>query len=213
MIVTREAIRFRRHGQLVEISGFHPRTTLLDYLRLDQRHFGTKEGCAEGDCGACTVALGRVHDGRIRYEPVNACILLLGQIDGAELVTVEDLATEGALHPVQAAMVAHHGSQCGFCTPGIVMSLFALYHEAERPVTRDAVNDALAGNLCRCTGYRPIVDAALLACADDPDDSFSERASEATAGLRNLNDSADVVVGDPGVSSQAPRAKNPLRLS
>ena len=172
--------------RLVEISGFHPRTTLLDYLRLDQRHFGTKEGCAEGDCGACTVALGRVHDGRIRYEPVNACILLLGQIDGAELVTVEDLATEGALHPVQAAMVAHHGSQCGFCTPGIVMSLFALYHEAERPVTRDAVNDALAGNLCRCTGYRPIVDAALLACADDPTTLSRNELRKQPPGLRNL---------------------------
>jgi xanthine dehydrogenase small subunit len=150
----------------VEVGDFAPRTTLLDYLRLNERSTGTKEGCAEGDCGACTVALGRFKDGRLVYEPVNACILLLGQIDGAELVTVEDLADTG-LHPVQAAMVEHHGSQCGFCTPGIVMSLFALYHEGARPVTRQAVNDALAGNLCRCTGYRPIVDAALQACGQD----------------------------------------------
>jgi xanthine dehydrogenase small subunit len=210
MIVTREAIRFWRHGQPVEISGFHPRTTLLDYLRLNQRHFGTKEGCAEGDCGACTVALGRIREGRIRYEPVNACILLLGQIDGAELVTVEDLAAEGALHPVQAAMVAHHGSQCGFCTPGIVMSLFTLYREGERPVTRDAVNDALAGNLCRCTGYRPIVDAALRACAEDPADSFATRSSEVTAGLQNLDDSADVFIGDAAQFFAGPASEESL---
>jgi xanthine dehydrogenase small subunit len=162
--VTRDAIRFLRRGQEVEIRNFHPRTTLLDHLRMQERSFGTKEGCAEGDCGACTVALGRVKNGRLTYEAFNACILLLGQVDGADLVTVEDLARDGELHPVQQAMVAHHGSQCGFCTPGIVMSLFTLYQEGERPVTRQAVNDALAGNLCRCTGYRPIVDAALEAC-------------------------------------------------
>jgi xanthine dehydrogenase small subunit len=117
----------------VQIGGFHPRTTLLDYLRLQERSTGTKEGCAEGDCGACTVAIGRVKNGRFVYEPVNACILLLGQVDGAEIVTVEDLAQGETLHPVQSAMVANHGSQCGFCTPGIVMSLFTLYQEGERP--------------------------------------------------------------------------------
>ncbi len=119
---------------------FHPRTTLLDYLRLQERRVvSTKEGCAEGEYGACTVALGRVRGGRAHYEPINACILLLGQIDGAELVTVEDLAANGELHPVQAAMVSTHGSQCGFCTPGIVMSLFTLYHEGEPPLSRGAV--------------------------------------------------------------------------
>ena len=204
--MTREAIRFWRHGQPVEISDFHPRTTLLDYLRLDQRHFGTKEGCAEGDCGACTVALGRLRDGRVRYEPVNACILLLGQIDGAALVTVEDLASEGALHPVQAAMVAHHGSQCGFCTPGIVMSLFALYQEGERPLSREAVNDALAGNLCRCTGYRPIVDAALRACAEEPEPESPEIA----AALERLEDREDVFVGDATHFFAAPASESSL---
>ncbi len=111
----------------------------------------------------------------IVYEPVNSCIVLLGQADGAEIVTVEDLADETGLHPVQAAMVEHHGSQCGFCTPGIVMSLFALYHEAPRPVSRETINDALAGNLCRCTGYRPIVDAALSVCAAPASDKFARR--------------------------------------
>jgi xanthine dehydrogenase small subunit len=157
--LAREAIRFWRQGRPVEVSGFHPRTTLLDYLRLEERRVGTKEGCAEGDCGACTVALGRVRDGRVHYEPVNACILLLGQVDGAEVVTVEDLASKGELHPVQSAMVGQHGSQCGFCTPGIVMSLFTLYHAKEKPLSREAVNDALAGNLCRCTGYEGILRA------------------------------------------------------
>ena len=161
--MAREAIRFWRQGRPVEVSGFHPRTTLLDYLRLEERRVGTKEGCAEGDCGACTVALGRVRDGQVHYEPVNACILLLGQVDGAEIVTVEDLAAGGELHPIQSAMVANHGSQCGFCTPGIVMSLFALYHEGERPLSREAVNDALAGNLCRCTGYLQIIEVIAAA--------------------------------------------------
>lgn len=194
--MVRDAIRFWRNGQAVEISGFHPRTTLLDYLRLQERRVGTKEGCAEGDCGACTVALGRMRGGRVHYEPVNACILLLGQIDGAELVTIEDLATNGELHPVQAAMVAQHGSQCGFCTPGIVMSLFTLYHEGERPLSRESANDALAGNLCRCTGYRPIVDATLQACGGPPNDAFSASGERTAQGLMSLADGRDVFMGD-----------------
>ncbi len=204
--MTRNAIRFWRHGRPVEISDFHPRTTLLDYLRLNQRHFGTKEGCGEGDCGACTVALGRVRDGRVRYEPVNACILLLGQVDGAELVTVEDLAAGGTLHPVQAAMAAHHGSQCGFCTPGIVMSLFALHQEGERPVNRDAINDALAGNLCRCTGYRPIVDAAVAACAEPPVfDGLAEPRSLSPDSQRE-----DLFVGNSTAFFAAPASEDSL---
>jgi len=210
--VTREAIRFWRHGRVVEVSGFHPRTTLLDYLRLQERKLGTKEGCAEGDCGACTVALGRVRGGRVRYEPVNACILLLGQVDGAELVTVEDLAVGDELHPVQAAMVAHHGSQCGFCTPGIVMSLFTLYHEGDGPPSREAVNDALAGNLCRCTGYRPIVDAALQACGDHPNDTFAHATEQNVQGLTALADGRDVFVGDGARFFAAPATEDSLAV-
>lgn len=208
--MTREAIRFWRHGRVVEVTGFHPRTTLLDYLRLQERKLGTKEGCAEGDCGACTVALGRVRAGRVRYEPVNACILLLGQVDGAELVTVEDLAVGDELHPVQAAMVAHHGSQCGFCTPGIVMSLFTLYHEGDGPPSREAVNDALAGNLCRCTGYRPIVDAALQACGDHPNDAFAHATERNVQGLTALADGRDVFVGDGARFFAAPATEDSL---
>lgn len=192
----RDAIRFLRRGKVKEVTGFHPRATLLDYLRLVERSTGTKEGCAEGDCGACTVALGRLKNRRLTYEPVNACILLLGQVDGAEVVTVEELAEGGGLHPVQTAMVAHHGSQCGFCTPGIVMSLFCLYQDGARPVTREAINDGLAGNLCRCTGYRPIVDAALAACAEPPDDRFATGGAATAATLASLADDADLWIGD-----------------
>ncbi|WP_230531835.1 xanthine dehydrogenase small subunit [Microvirga roseola] len=208
--MVRDRIRFWRQGQAVEVSGFHPRTTLLDYLRLQERRVGTKEGCAEGDCGACTVALGRVRGGRVHYEPVNACILLLGQVDGAELVTVEDLAASGELHPVQAAMVAHHGSQCGFCTPGIVMSLFTLYQHGERPVSREHVNDALAGNLCRCTGYRPIVDAALDACGQEPGDPFSKANEQTARELASLADGRDVFIGDEASFFAAPASEDSL---
>jgi xanthine dehydrogenase small subunit len=192
----RRAIRFLHRGAVVELDGFSPRRTLLDWLREDRRLTGTKEGCAEGDCGACTVVLARLKDGRVAFEPVNACILLLGQIDGAALITVEDLADNGALHPVQAAMVAHHGSQCGFCTPGIVMSLFAHYHEGPRPPTRAAINDALAGNLCRCTGYRPIVDAALDVMSGPADDRFARMGAALATDLAALQDRRDVFVGD-----------------
>ena len=205
--MARDRIRFLRNGKAVEVQEFAPRTTLLDYLRLQERSVGTKEGCAEGDCGACTVVLGRVKHGRIVYEPVNSCIVLLGQADGAEIVTVEDLADETGLHPVQTAMVEHHGSQCGFCTPGIVMSLFALYHEAPRPVSRETINDALAGNLCRCTGYRPIVDAALSVCAAPASDKFAGARRSDTAGRlldREQRSDEDVFVGDDAHFFAAP---------
>jgi xanthine dehydrogenase small subunit len=158
-------IRFKRNGEWRGLRPDLPREMLLDHIRLRERACGTKEGCNEGDCGACTVVLKRIVDGKSHHQPVNACILFTAQIDGAELITIEDLARDGALHPVQEALVKHHGSQCGFCTPGIVMSLYALHENTTGPVTRNEVLTALQGNLCRCTGYRPIVDAALEACA------------------------------------------------
>ncbi|MEX2009047.1 MAG: 2Fe-2S iron-sulfur cluster-binding protein, partial [Dongiaceae bacterium] len=150
----RPSIRFLRRGEIVEVAEVSPTATLLDYLRLNERACGTKEGCGEGDCGACTVAIGSLRGGRLVYEPVNSCIQLLGMVDGKDVVAVDDLSRrEGRLHPVQRAMVDAHASQCGFCTPGFVMALFALYHAGEAP-DRSRVNDWLAGNLCRCTGYR-----------------------------------------------------------
>ena len=169
---------------------------MLDYLRLTERATGTKEGCAEGDCGACTVVLRRLRGERLVYEPVNACILLAAQADGTEVITVEDLARGNELHPVQQAMVDHHGSQCGFCTPGFVMALFALHHRADaRAVDRQRVNDWIAGNLCRCTGYRPIVDAALAACAEPANDWFSTQEPAARPALNELKDGNDIFVG------------------
>jgi xanthine dehydrogenase small subunit len=152
-------IRFILDGQTIEAGDVGPSTTLLQYLRDSLGRTGTKEGCAEGDCGACTVVVGELAGDGIAYRAVNSCIRFLPTLDGKEVVTTESLrAPGGALHPVQQAMVDCHGSQCGFCTPGFVMSLFGLY--LDKPKTsRSAVVDALAGNLCRCTGYRPIIDA------------------------------------------------------
>lgn len=195
----REVVRFLQGGRVVELADVRPTETVLDYLRLRRGLVGTKEGCGEGDCGACTVAVGRLVEGRLVYQPVNSCIQFLGMLDGAELVTVEDLAADGRLHPVQQALVDHHGSQCGFCTPGFVMSLFTLYHAPETPATRKTVTDWLAGNLCRCTGYRPIVDAAMAACFTEIDDAFSRRAAETVAALEAMErDTRDVVIAQEG---------------
>ncbi|HWI80796.1 xanthine dehydrogenase small subunit [Ramlibacter sp.] len=160
-------IRFMRRGELVALSNVPPERTLLELLREDLGCTGTKEGCGEGDCGACTVVIGELDPGAaggIRYRAINSCIRLAHSIDGMALWTVEDLAApDGSLHPAQEAMVRCHGSQCGFCTPGFVMSLFGLYQSRVRrgaPITREQAQEALSGNLCRCTGYRPILDAA-----------------------------------------------------
>jgi xanthine dehydrogenase small subunit len=210
--MTRHALQFLRSSRTVRLDRFSPRASVLDWLRLEERATGTKEGCAEGDCGACAAVVVRERDGRLIYEPVNSCITLLGQIDGAELITVENLADAGALHPVQAAMARLHGSQCGFCTPGIVMSLFAHYQECNGTTSRGTVNDVLAGNLCRCTGYRPIVDAALEACGRRPDDRFSRTAAARLAALRALDDNTDLLVGDDTSFFAAPASEQSLAL-
>ncbi|HET9045404.1 MAG TPA: xanthine dehydrogenase small subunit, partial [Casimicrobiaceae bacterium] len=153
-------VRFALDGEIVGLDNIDPTRTVLQYLREDCGRTGSKEGCAEGDCGACTVVVGELAGNGVRFRAINSCIQFVPTLDGKELITVESLkGADGALHPVQRAMVDCHGSQCGFCTPGFVMSLFALYKSAEAP-SREDINDALAGNLCRCTGYRPIVDAA-----------------------------------------------------
>ena len=169
-----QPIRFFHRGRTVQVSAAHPTRTVLDWLREDARCTGTKEGCNEGDCGACTVVVGELESPpgespRLRLRSANACIQFLPTLNGRALFTVEDLCTiaGGDLHPVQQALVDCHGSQCGFCTPGFVMSLWSLYERhlqrpdgaaAGRP-TRQQLADELSGNLCRCTGYRPILDA------------------------------------------------------
>ena len=206
--MTRSEITFRFRGKTVALSGIAPDCTLLDWLREEAHAKGTKEGCAEGDCGACTVVLCRARAGKLSYEPINACILLLGQIDGAELLTVEDLAQGETLHPIQQAMVDHHGSQCGFCTPGIVMSLFAHYHDGVL-ATPASVNAALAGNLCRCTGYRPIFDAAEAVLDGAPSDRFAATTAERLAALETLPQ-GDALVGDETSFFAAPASEASL---
>jgi xanthine dehydrogenase small subunit len=201
----RGRVRFLIGHEQRELERVDPTMTVLDYLRLVERRVGTKEGCAEGDCGACTVAIGRLQDGRIRYQAVNACILFVGQLDGAQLLTVEDLKDQqGAPHPVQQAMVDCHASQCGFCTPGFVMSLFALYESDPKADHSDTtlgtqrIDDALAGNLCRCTGYQPIVAAArrMFELSRGNPNLFARRQPDTIARLEALNDHETVAVGD-----------------
>jgi len=158
-------IQFVRRGELVSLRNVPPTRILLEVLREDLQCTGTKEGCNEGDCGACTVVLGEAKDGHIHYSAVNSCIRLAHSVNGLALWTAEDIAAEdGTLHPAQQALVQCHASQCGFCTPGFAMSLFGLYQNQQgkaEPVTREQAMESLSGNLCRCTGYRPIVEAAM----------------------------------------------------
>lgn len=164
-------IRFIRRGEVVSVSNVPPSRTLLELLREDLACTGTKEGCGEGDCGACTVVLGEADGGQVKYRAINSCIRLAHSVDGMALWTIEDLAQDGVLHPAQQAMVDQHGSQCGFCTPGFVMSLFGMYqnHVCQgQPITRELAQEELSGNLCRCTGYRPILDAAQAMAALPP---------------------------------------------
>ena len=151
-------ISFVMDGELRTLENCDPSRTVLEWLREDQRRTGTKEGCAEGDCGACTVVLGELVGERVQYRAINACIVFLPMLHGRELITVETLGSSKAMHPVQKTLADLNGSQCGFCTPGFVMSLFARY-QATDPALPDAVNTVLAGNLCRCTGYGPIQEA------------------------------------------------------
>ncbi|MDP3410274.1 xanthine dehydrogenase small subunit [Bosea sp. (in: a-proteobacteria)] len=197
----RDTVRFLLGDALIEIANCDPTLTVLDWLRLERRLTGSKEGCAEGDCGACTVVVGRLDRGRLRYEAINACIRFLPTLDGCQVLTVEHLkGPDGSLHPVQQAMVDCHGSQCGFCTPGIVMSLFALWLNEDAPsVAR--IEDALAGNLCRCTGYEPIIAAALRMSSGGHDRPDYEAV---TARLHDLEDDETLALSGPGGHFFAP---------
>lgn len=199
---TPRSIRFFHQGQIRTVEDLPPTTTVLQWLREQAHCTGTKEGCAEGDCGACTVVVGELDASgqALTKTTVNACIQFLPTLDGRALFTVEDVQAmnHGELHPCQQAMVDCHGSQCGFCTPGFVMSLWQVYEDEVQPLPRQDLADALSGNLCRCTGYRPILDAGqrmfeaprvvfdptnalnALKSLDQTDDTFIHEAPEAT---------------------------------
>ena len=162
-------IRFYLNDNLIEKSISDPQQTLLDFLRIDQNLKGTKEGCAEGDCGACTVLIGKVNKyHKVSYRTANSCIVFLPSIDCSHLITVDGLSKGlEELHPVQEAMVRNSGAQCGFCTPGFVMSMYGLFLKTKKP-NRAQILNSIQGNLCRCTGYGPIISAA-----EDLSKSFS----------------------------------------
>jgi xanthine dehydrogenase small subunit len=172
-------IRFLLDGEVTEVEESDPTGTVLDYLRYALRRTGTKEGCAEGDCGACTILLGELDGEAVKWRAVNACILFLPMLDGKAVQTVESLSRGGALHPVQQAMADGHGSQCGFCTPGFVMSLYGRSIGA-LGTAGTPVKDVIAGNLCRCTGYGPIL------AAGEANPAQSSHDSETAALLRTI---------------------------
>ncbi len=169
-------LSFVFNNEIIEIdfakSGISPTTSVLKYLRSLNGFKGVKEGCGEGDCGACTVVLAELSGNKLKYKAVDSCLVFLPMIHGKQLIVVENLAeANGQLHPVQQAMVEAYASQCGYCTPGFVMSLFALY-KSDVEATKELILDAITGNLCRCTGYQPIIEAAAKACNNKKEDHF-----------------------------------------
>jgi len=176
-----KTIDFKQESRLT------PTTTVLQFLRTLPNHKGVKEGCAEGDCGACTVVLAEKNaDGSLRYQAVNSCLIFLPKLHGKQLITVENLQDEkGKLHPVQKSLAESNGSQCGFCTPGIVMSLFGHYKNSE-PADRDQIEDTLSGNLCRCTGYQPILESAESVFKSITPDHFSYQEKETVKKLKMI---------------------------
>ena len=185
--MTSNFISFIHRDRIIEVKDPDPNETLLNYIRTKLKKTGTKEGCAEGGCGACTVVIGELKNNEINYSAINSCITLLPTLQGKQLILVEDLVTKnGELHPVQEAMVKSHGSQCGFCTPGFVMALFSMYKKYSN-FKEEVIKDSIAGNLCRCTGYKPIIQAAKSLKNKNRTDHFSQNIKNTIKLLKKIN--------------------------
>jgi len=185
--MTSNFINFIHGGKIVEIKNPDSNETLLNYIRTKLKKTGTKEGCAEGGCGACTVVLGELKNNEVNYRAINSCITLLVSIEGKQLILVEDLiSNDGTLHPVQEAMVKYHGSQCGFCTPGFVMALFSMFKKHSN-FKEDIIKESISGNLCRCTGYKPIIQAAKSLKVKKRIDHFSKNIKNTIKLLKKIN--------------------------
>ena len=209
-MTSNNTIKFIHENQIVEIQNQDPNETILNYVRTKLRKTGTKEGCSEGGCGACTVVLGWLKKNKIIYEAINSCIAFVPTLEGKQLILVEDLVLkDGSLHPVQEAMVNYHGSQCGFCTPGFVMSLFAMYknHSSYKD---NIIKDSIAGNLCRCTGYRPIIDAAKSLNNKNKFDQFNKN-KQATIKLLKKIKPENIAIYSNNKKYFAPRNINELK--
>ena len=198
-----DTIQFLLNNKIYKIKNPDPNKTILSYVRDDLKKTGTKEGCAEGGCGACTIVLGELNKNKIIYKAINACISFLPILNGKQLILVEDLTNDNKLHPVQEAMVKFHGSQCGFCTPGFTMSLFSM-HKNFKSINNQVIDEALSGNLCRCTGYRPIIDAAKSLNNKKDQDQFKKNKNQTISLLRKIKN-VDLEINNRGKKYFAPK--------
>ena len=211
-IMTKSTVRFLLNNDVVTIENIDPNLMVLQYLREIQFKSGSKEGCASGDCGACTVViaeLDRDNANQLHYKSINSCITFVGSLHGKQLITVEDLKDGANLHHAQQTLVDNHGSQCGFCTPGFVMSSFALHKHNQTP-NRAEVLEALAGNLCRCTGYRSIIDAAITSSTSSEEDSFAKHYQETVAKLTEFQKLTAPTLNGNGNNFISPKNINEL---
>ena len=207
--MTSNTLKFVWENKIHLISNIDPNETILNYVRLKLKKTGTKEGCAEGGCGACTVVLGDLKNNKIVYQAINSCIAFVPSLEGKQLILVEDLVSKnGALHSVQDAMINYHGSQCGFCTPGFVMSLFAMYKNFSS-YNKENIQDSISGNLCRCTGYRPIVDAAKSLNNTNRSDQFDKNKKKIINLLKKIN-SENVSLKNENKKYFSPKSINEL---